>query len=86
MLCYEYHYTKSVYTEVISRQLPQRYSSQTLQAGAWLTFSRSGSRRARASSLWSMPEAAATSRGVDPLIAGEANSNEKEIMSGFCWN
>lgn len=42
--------------------------------GMWvcLTFSRSGSLKARASSLLSMTEAAATSRGVEPLMDGDA--------------
>lgn len=43
------------------------------------TFSRSGSRKAKASSLLSITEAAATSSGVEPLIAGEAvNWNKDE--------
>lgn len=37
-----------------------------------LTFSRSGSLKASASSLLSITDAAATSRGVDPRIEGEA--------------
>lgn len=36
------------------------------------TFSRSGSLKARASSLLSMTDAAATSKGVDPRMEGEA--------------
>lgn len=36
------------------------------------TFSRSGSLKARASSLLSITDAAATSKGVDPRIEGEA--------------
>lgn len=36
------------------------------------TFSRSGSLNAKASSLLSITEAAATSKGVDPRIEGEA--------------
>lgn len=46
-----------------------------------LTFSRSGSRRARASSLLSITEAAATSRGVEPLMEGDAGeqSGEKQL-------
>lgn len=55
--------------------------------GNLLTFSKSGSRKARASSLLSITEAAATSSGVDPLIAGEAvNSNEDERKPGLCCN
>lgn len=41
-----------------------------------LTFSRSGSLKARASSLLSMTEAAATSRGVEPLMDGDAGEEE----------
>ena len=37
-----------------------------------LTFSRSGSSRARATLLLSITDDAATSRGVAPLMAGEA--------------
>lgn len=37
-----------------------------------ITFSRSGSSKPRANSLLSITEEAATSRGVDPLIDGEA--------------
>lgn len=51
------------------------------------TFSRSGSRRAKASSLLSITDAAATSNGVEPLIAGEAvNSNKDETKPGLCYN
>jgi len=50
-----------------------------------LTFSRSGSLKARASSLLSMTDAAATSRGVDPRIDGDAeerrgNMEKKNIQ------
>lgn len=49
-----------------------------------LTFSRSGSLKARASSLLSMTEAAATSRGVEPLIDGDAaEESKKEIFGAF---
>lgn len=52
-----------------------------------LTFSRSGSRKAKASSLLSITEAAATSNGVEPLIAGEAvHSNEDETKFELCCN
>ena len=51
------------------------------------TFSRSGSRSAKASSLLSITEAAATSSGVDPRIAGEAvNPNEHETKLGLHRN
>lgn len=36
------------------------------------TFSRSGSLKAKASSLLSITDAAATSRGVEPLMEGDA--------------
>lgn len=42
-----------------------------------ITFSSSGSLRARASSLLSMTDAAATSRGVDPRMEGEAERREE---------
>lgn len=43
-----------------------------------LTFSRSGSLRARANSLLSITEAAATSRGVEPRMEGEAEEEQEE--------
>ena len=47
-----------------------------------LTFSRSGSLKAKASSLLSMTDAAATSRGVDPRIEGEAEEGGKDKERG----
>lgn len=48
-----------------------------------VTFSRSGSSKPRANSLLSITEEAATSRGVDPLIEGEAEEGrEKEREKG----
>lgn len=44
---------------------------------ATLTFSRSGSLKARASSLLSMTDAAATSRGVEPRIDGDAEEGRR---------
>lgn len=45
----------------------------------FLTFSRSGSLRASASSLLSITEAAATSSGVEPRIDGDAAEDTHEL-------
>lgn len=42
-----------------------------------LTFSSSGSLRARANSLLSMTDAAATSKGVEPRMEGEAEEGSR---------
>lgn len=44
-----------------------------------VTFSRSDSLSAKANSLLSITEAAATSRGVDPRMDGEALQKQKNI-------
>lgn len=49
-----------------------------------LTFSRSGSLKARASSLLSMTEAAATSRGVEPLMDGDAGKEKLQRQRQTC--
>lgn len=43
-----------------------------------LTFSSSGSLRARANSLLSMTDAAATSKGVEPRMDGDAEKERAE--------
>ncbi len=48
-----------------------------------LTFSRSGSLSAKASSLLSITEAAATSRGVDPRMDGEARGQTPAPSQGY---
>lgn len=59
----------------VRRDVEERKSNPSVR----LTFSRSASVRASASSLLSMTEAAATSRGVDPLIEGDADKKKKNI-------
>lgn len=44
------------------------------------TFSRSGSLKARASSLLSITDAAATSKGVDPRIEGDAVKKHLKLL------
>lgn len=52
-----------------------------MDANVSLTFSSSGSLKAKANSLLSMTDAAATSRGVEPRIEGEAGKESRAERS-----